>query len=191
MAKKKATRKKANRKKATRKKSAKKATRKKSSRASGAPVPELDPVALDAILVLVVAGKSRTEIVESATEDIGLAPNRVEDHVQEARRRIRVSATFDRETELGNAYNRYHLMFRMAYDGKNVDAALRAQKQLDELLSLRLLAAPTEAENPEAALDSGAAQAVVDHLAELVDASPDTPAAEIARLAALKLLEAA
>lgn len=185
MAKRKAARKSATRKSAPkpkRKRTAKKRARKK-------PAPKLQPAIVDGLVLMLVSGATTDTATDYAIEKAELPRAAAVAHVDEARHRINLAAHFNREAELGTAYTRLNLLFQQSNRQRDYTAALAVQRELNKLLSLHQPApandadAAEEHQNPEA-------DAIRSHLEPLKLGPDGTPLVELARLAALAILEA-
>lgn len=146
--------------------------------------------AADKLVLLLVSGITTADIRTTATEALKIEPAHVDKAIAEARRRITLAARTDRNRETGAAITRYRDLYRRALAVQDTKTALAAQKELSKLLDLyrRDQAQPAETGHAEPTAADREAAAARAHLAGLDLGREGETLPELARLAALEIV---
>ena len=80
----------------------------------------------------------------------GVSTRQIENYIAKAKEQIRESSNFDKTKELGQAIDRYNLIFKQALGSQKLRDAITANKELTGLLGL---IQKQEIEKPETAIN--------------------------------------
>jgi len=94
-----------------------------------------DDPALDRTILLLIAGYTPDQLRTQA-QQLQLPPDRIDNLIATARRRITAAADYDLRHELGLAIRRLRELFRRALSTQDLKVALAAQKEMHRLLQL-------------------------------------------------------
>jgi len=141
---------------------------------------------VDKVVLLLIAGHPPDAIRNAARANLGMAPDKVEPVIQEARRRLTLAAEYSRDEALGTAITRLNDCYKMAATDRDAKTAVQCQRELNRLLDLYR---PAEIDPgslaPAAAEDLAAVREYVEPLGLGDD---DTNTAELVRLAVDELV---
>lgn len=141
---------------------------------------------LQSIILRLVSG-AEVPAVRAEAIASGSTPRLIDAAIAEAQRAIALTADVDRRRELGVAYKRLNTIYQSAIDKGSNDVALKAQRELNRLLSLHNTELMAQAAADAAAGTTPAEKelaAVAAHLLPLKLAPESHPLAEHARVAA-------
>ena len=94
----------------------------------------MDPAVADKVILLMIAGLRHQAVVDACREKLQIPPERIEEAIDTARRRITRAAEYDRDEVLGEAINRLDDLYQRALRVQDVKTALAAQREKDRLL---------------------------------------------------------
>ncbi len=141
--------------------------------------------ALDKVIIMLVSGIGRKDAEGACVEKLGMTDAEAADAIEQALRKITITADYDRDTEVGTAHIRINDLYRRALLVQDVKTALVAQRELNKLLDLyRTDTAMTEADGAAAEQDDSARE----HLEALGLGTPADTTTELARLAVAEIL---
>lgn len=145
----------------------------------------MDGAPLDKIVLMLTQGVAPSAI-EAAHDRLGMTQAQAAKAIDEARRRIKIAAEYDRDEQIAIAFSRLNTLYSASCE-IDPKTALAAQKELNKLLAL--YSGPT-AEAAQAGTGGTAAAdelaRVAAHLLPLNLAPAEYPISEHARLAAAK-----
>ena len=91
---------------------------------------------LQSAVLMLVNGMTDKSAAVALQQKLGLAKAIAKTTVKKARAKITVTAAFDREQELGQAYIRLNNIYSHAISTQSFATALTAQKELNKLMDL-------------------------------------------------------
>jgi len=136
------------------------------------------------VLLLMLSGLSPAAVADAMAEKLGIPAEQIDAELAEARRRITLAATFNRDEELGRAILRLNDCYKQALGQKDPKTALTAERERIKLLRLDAMPIDTGGTGPGA--DELAA--VRAQLEPLNLAPPDTNVVELCRLAVARIV---
>lgn len=145
----------------------------------------MNATAIHKAILAIVAGASDAAIVAALVAD-GIRPAQVDRILAEARRQITLAADYRRDEALGKAIARLEQLYKQALKEDQAGPALHALKELHKLQ--RLYDPPGAGEMAEASASEKELEAVRAHLEALQLTTKPTTAAELARLAADRII---
>jgi len=160
----------------------KRATRKKKA-------PAITPDQADQVLLLMVSGMTERALYSACVEKLEIPARQVDAVITDARRRVQIAATVNKEEVIGEALTRLDDLYRRSVAIQDCKTALQAQREKDKLLNL-YQAAPLYEDRTSTAGEADDAALARQYLEPLDLAPEGTPLPELARLAAAKILDA-
>ena len=152
------------------------------------PVERFRPDTLDQVLLLLVGGNSADAVANVLVRELHLKPPTAAAYVREARRRITLATSANRDEEFGKAVARYEKCYADAVQFNDVKSALAATNALCRLRALNEPARAIPLQLDARTDENLEAKAIRDHLVPLQLAPETAPLTEHCRLAALKLI---
>lgn len=145
---------------------------------------ELDPAAMDMLVIATVSGMSRKGLQDTAIK-LDIPEAYIDAALVAVRKRITIAAEFDRDAEVGIAYTRLNDVYRRALTGQDMKTALAAQKELNKLIGLY----DRSADLPVSSSSNVDAALAREHLVGLGIGGSDDSLAELARQVAARFME--
>lgn len=137
----------------------------------------VSPAALDKIILLMIGGLTRQDVIAAARKELKLPAGRAKEAMAEARRRITLAADYNRDEVLGQAIKRLDDLYKRALSVEEVSIALSAQREKNRLLLGMIAMAPEpiheahgEADEPPQPTPRRSVNIESDELADIVDA---------------------
>ena len=153
----------------------------------------INPEAVETMVLLIVNGLSDTNLRQAASENLGIAADQIDDVISEANKRIQLAADYNRDEQLGKARTRYDDIYKRAIKANDTKTALATQKEISKLLRLYPDSTDHATSGGQA---TGGLEAhrtlseIAAHLLPLKLAPENQPLEEHARVAALKIANA-
>lgn len=163
-----------------------KSPRKKAKARSSKPK-TVDPTRLERIVLLLISGVSTIDAESYIRTEHNVSQAQAAAEVAEARRRIKLTAQYDRTEQTGKAIRTLEDLYSRAIKGNDIKTALATRKELNRLLRLY---EPTPAVDEAGSDDADAESAVAEldairaHLLPLKLAPDNYPLREVTRIAA-------
>jgi len=150
--------------------------------------PTIDPEVADKVLLLLVSGLTERALRAACVDKLEIDARHVDAVITDARRRVTIAATVNRDAVIGEALTRLDDIYRRSIGIQDCKTALQAQREKDKLLGL--YQATTLYGDREGSSDEGDDAATARaHLEPLGLAPEGTALSELARLAAARILE--
>lgn len=139
------------------------------------------------VILLLVTSRDREFVRKACVEKLGLSETKAKKAVDEAISCITLAADYDRKVEIGKAIIRLDDIFEKSMRVQDQKNALATQKEVNKLLDL--YATPDRTESEDTHDENNALDTVREYLLPLELGDDETPTVELARLAALKIME--
>ena len=143
--------------------------------------------AIDKVLLLMVSGLSRAELMAACVGKLDVAADQVAGVIASARRKLTLAADYNRDEQIGTAVTRLNDIYARAIRAQDIKTGLVAQKEINKLLDLYRMTPERAAEGDEGE-ETGPERmelvAIREHLLPLGLAAADYPLREHARIAA-------